>query len=178
MRGDVGVAFENLGTFRSIRFDPIRLASPRQAHFPAPKKPCPPDGIHGGFGGFLGNCKVAERTGAHVPGNSVNAVPVIAFRQPMCYGWRMQTILEIPDDLGTVLKKKFGNIGHAALEAFAAEAYRQGSLSCDQVRRLLALESRWQAEAVLSRHGVWPGGSVREALSDMATLDEFLDSRQ
>ena len=90
----------------------------------------------------------------------------------------MQTILEIPDDLGAELEKKFGNIGHAALEAFAAEAYRQGSLSCEQVRCLLSLESRWEAEAVLSRHGGWPGGSVREALSDMATLDEFLDSRQ
>ena len=60
----------------------------------------------------------------------------------------------ISDKLSAALTEKLGNPSRAALEALAAEAYEQNALSLEQVRRLLALESRWQTQEVLSRHGV------------------------
>lgn len=35
---------------------------------------------------------------------------------------------------------------------------------------MLRLESRWEAQAVLSRHGVWPGTTVNDLQSDLDTL--------
>ena len=78
--------------------------------------------------------------------------------------------LTIPDDLSRDLSAGFANIERAALEALAAEAYEQDVLSLEQVRRLLDLPSRWEAQALLSKHGVWPGTTVEDFRSDMATL--------
>jgi len=81
--------------------------------------------------------------------------------------------MNIPDDLSSELNAGFQNLGRAALEALAAEAYEKDVLSLEQIRRLLELESRWEAQDVLSRHGVWPGQSAEEILSDAATSSEF-----
>jgi len=102
----------------------------------------------------------------------------LRFRKIHAKELHMQAILEIPDDLSVELEKSFENIGQAALEAFAANAYKQGILSCEQVRRLLNLESRWAAQVVLSGHGVWPGSEIEDSLSDVANLNEFLESHK
>jgi hypothetical protein len=81
--------------------------------------------------------------------------------------------MNIPDDLSSELNAGFQNLGRAALEALAAEAYEKDVLSLEQIRRLLELESRWEAEEVLSRHGAWPGQSADEILRDAATSSEF-----
>ena len=81
----------------------------------------------------------------------------------------MTFTLTIPDELSGELTAKLGNPGHAALEALAAKAYEQNVFSLEQVRRMLALQSRWQAQEVLSRHGVWPGLCADEILADAAT---------
>ena len=59
------------------------------------------------------------------------------------------------------------------MEALAAEAYEQDVLSLEQVRRLLGLESRWDVQAVLARHKVWPGSTVQDVQSDLATLEKI-----
>ena len=82
----------------------------------------------------------------------------------------MKVTLHIPDDLSLELSAKFDNLGQAALEALAAEAYEQDVLSLEQVRRMLNLPSRWEAQALLSQHGVWPGISVEDFQADMDTL--------
>ena len=46
-------------------------------------------------------------------------------------------------------------------------------LSPEQVRRLLELESRWEAQAVLIQHGAWPGHSAKEILADARNSFEF-----
>jgi hypothetical protein len=38
---------------------------------------------------------------------------------------------------------------------------------------MLELESRWEAQAVLSKHGGWPGHSADEILADTRTSFEF-----
>ncbi len=56
------------------------------------------------------------------------------------------------------------------MEALAAKAYEEGVLSEEQVRRMLELESCWDAREVLSKHGVWPGTTVEDVLGDMDML--------
>lgn len=58
----------------------------------------------------------------------------------------------------------------SVLEALAATAYEQDVLSEEQVRRLLNLPSCWEAREVLKRHGVWPGTTVEDVMSDMDML--------
>jgi Uncharacterised protein family (UPF0175) len=85
----------------------------------------------------------------------------------------MTLTVNIPDDLAAELGAGFQNLGRAALEALAAEAYSKEVLSLDQVRRMLELESRWEAQAMLSQHGAWPGHSATEILEDARRSSEF-----
>jgi Uncharacterised protein family (UPF0175) len=82
----------------------------------------------------------------------------------------MTLTVTIPDDLSRELSAKFENVGQAALEALAAGAYENGIFSLEQVRRLLSLPSRWETQAVLSNHRVWPGTTVEDLQSDLETL--------
>lgn len=90
----------------------------------------------------------------------------------------MNITVSIPDDLVSELGAEFKNLGHAALEALAAEAYAKEVLSMEQVRRMLELESRWEAQSVLTRHGVWPGHSTGEILADAERSFEFRQAAQ
>ena len=81
--------------------------------------------------------------------------------------------LDIPDDLLGELSSKFHDVGLTALEALAARAYAEEVLSLKQVRQLLDLPSRWEAEAVLKRQGVWPGTTVADVFSDLEVLGEL-----
>ena len=83
----------------------------------------------------------------------------------------MTLTLNIPNDLSRDLQAKFGDLEKTAMEALAAEAYEGEVLSLEQVRRLLELPSRWEAQAVLARHKVWPGTTVEDVRSDCATLE-------
>lgn len=85
----------------------------------------------------------------------------------------MTLTVNIPDDLAAELGAGFQNLSRAALEALAAEAYAKDVLSLEQIRRMLELESRWEAQAALSRHGVWPGQSGEEILADVRSSFEF-----
>lgn len=85
----------------------------------------------------------------------------------------MTLTMEIPDELAHDLGAGFKNLGLAALEALAVEAYAKDVLSLEQVRRLLEVESTWQAQEVLSRHGAWPGQTADEILADADTSRRF-----
>ena len=85
----------------------------------------------------------------------------------------MQVTLEIPDTVAGELARRMGNPALAAVEALACRAYERGVFSLEQVRLLLGLESRWQAQAVLSANGVWPGTTLADFEADLATLDSL-----
>lgn len=85
----------------------------------------------------------------------------------------MTLTVTIPDDLAAELGAGFQNLGRAALEALAADAYTKEVLSLEQVRRMLELESRWEAQTVLKQHGAWPGHSAEEILQDARSSSEF-----
>ena len=81
--------------------------------------------------------------------------------------------MNIPDELARDLGAGFEDLGGAALEALAAEAYAKDVLSLEQVRKMLGLESRWEAQELLSRHAVWPGHSAEEILQDADVSARF-----
>lgn len=85
----------------------------------------------------------------------------------------MTLTMVIPDDITRDLRAGFLNLGRAALEALAAEAYEKDVLSLDQIRRMLELQSLWEAQEVLCRHGVWPGQTADEILRDAETSAQF-----
>lgn len=85
--------------------------------------------------------------------------------------------MNIPDDLAHDLGVRFQDLGQAALEALAAEAYEKEVLSMEQVRRMLDLESAWEAQEVLSRHRVWPGHTAEEIIRDAETSALFRASQ-
>ena len=85
----------------------------------------------------------------------------------------MTLTVDIPDDLAAELGLGFQNLGRAALEALAAEAYSKEVLSLEQIRRMLGLGSLWEAQTMLSRHAVWPDQSAEEILADARRSFEF-----
>ncbi len=90
----------------------------------------------------------------------------------------MTVTLDIPEDLSAALSAKLGNPSRVAIEALAAQAYSAACFSVEQVRRLLGLESKWDAIEVLSRHAVWPGLSADEIIQDANVSVAFLAQHQ
>ena len=86
----------------------------------------------------------------------------------------MTVTLDIPDEISAQLNARFVNVGRVALEALAASAYARDGLSVEQVRRLLGLASKWEAQELLSQHGVWPGLNADEVMHDAATAATFM----
>jgi hypothetical protein len=84
----------------------------------------------------------------------------------------MTVTLTIPNDLSKDLHARFGDLERTAMEALAAEAYEQEVLSLEQIRRLLGLDSSWEAQSVLARHKVWPGTRVEDVESDFRSLHD------
>lgn len=83
----------------------------------------------------------------------------------------MTVTINIPDSVSGALTAKLGNLGRVAMECLAAKAYSEGCLGLEGVRKMLDLPSRWEAEALLKQHGVWPGLTVDDLDHDLATLD-------
>jgi len=82
----------------------------------------------------------------------------------------MTLTVEIPENVSGELTAKFGNLSRAALEALAAKAYELDCLSLEQVRGMLGLETRWEAQALLSKLSAWPGTTVEDLNSGLGTL--------
>jgi Uncharacterised protein family (UPF0175) len=86
--------------------------------------------------------------------------------------------LDIPEDLCAALSARMGNPNRVAMEALVAHAYAAACFSVEQVRRLLGLESKWEAIEVLSKHSVWPGQSACEIIADAQVTEAFLEQHE
>src|SRR5438046_72667 len=86
------------------------------------------------------------------------SVPFCLYTAPMA-----QVTLDLPDVLSTFLAASGHNLEHAALQAIALEAYREGKLSTAQLRRVLGYHTRTQVHAFLKEHGVY----LRYGLADL-----------
>jgi Uncharacterised protein family (UPF0175) len=67
----------------------------------------------------------------------------------------MQITLELPEDIAQGLESKWKDLSGAALESLALEAYRSGTPSAAQIRRLLGFETRIQLDSFLKEHEIY-----------------------
>lgn len=74
----------------------------------------------------------------------------------------MKLTVEIPDDVAKRLSSAGGDLSRRALEAFAAEEYRQGRLHKPDLRRLLGFTTSDQIDTFLKAHEVWIDYTVED----------------
>ena len=66
----------------------------------------------------------------------------------------MSLLIAVPDDIQTALEGEWGDLGRHLQENLAADGFSKGVLSLAQVRRLLGLATRLQAQEFLGRRGI------------------------
>lgn len=82
----------------------------------------------------------------------------------------MRLDLQIPQSLLATLQDSLPDLETAALEGLALEGYRRGVLSLAQVRELLGLSSRWEAQEFLAAFGMWPDYAADTISSELEPL--------
>jgi hypothetical protein len=85
----------------------------------------------------------------------------------------MQIAITVPDDLGARLADQWQDLPRHALEALAADAYRQGILSSAEVQRILGLPTRFDVARFLERAGVPVAYGEAELEADRRTWSEL-----
>lgn len=82
--------------------------------------------------------------------------------------------LNVSGEQEVALREAWGaDLDRAALEALVIEGYRTGKFGTAQVRRLLGLASRWDAEAWLADRRVPLNYTLEDLDSDRRTLAEL-----
>jgi chromosome segregation and condensation protein ScpB len=82
----------------------------------------------------------------------------------------MNLTVEIPDDMAQRLSSEGGDLSRRALEALAAEEYRQGRLYKPDLRRLLGFTTSDQIDTLLKAHEVWIDYSLEDVERERAGL--------
>ncbi len=82
----------------------------------------------------------------------------------------MNLIVEIPDDVAQRLRAEGGDLSRRALEALAAEEYKQGHLTKPDLRRLLGIETSDQIDEFLKAHDVWIDYTLQDLERERAGL--------
>jgi hypothetical protein len=67
----------------------------------------------------------------------------------------MTILLNLPEDIAQDLSVQGADLSRAALESLALEGYRVGSLSEEQMRRMLGFETRFDVHAFLKQHNAY-----------------------
>jgi predicted HTH domain antitoxin len=83
--------------------------------------------------------------------------------------------VELPEDIAKRLETAWRDVSRGALEAIALEGYRDGTLSREQVGRILEL-SFWETEAFLKERQAYLAYDEEDLEQDRRDLDR-LDSR-
>lgn len=84
----------------------------------------------------------------------------------------MQIAVELPEDIAERLRDAWRDVPRGAIEAIAVEGYRDGTLSRDQVGRLLGL-SFWETEAFLKRRHAYLTYTEEDLENDRQDLDRI-----
>lgn len=74
----------------------------------------------------------------------------------------MDVTLQIPDDLAQRLGASPADLSRRALEALAAEEYRQGHLNKPDLRRLFGFETSYEIDGFLKSHNVFDDYTVED----------------
>lgn len=67
----------------------------------------------------------------------------------------MEVVFDLPDDVAKDLQGKWSDVPRLALERVALEGYRSGTLTAEQVRRMLGYGTRMQVDEFLKQNGVY-----------------------
>ena len=78
----------------------------------------------------------------------------------------MDVHLEVPEELARQLASDSQNLARVALEALAAEGVRSGKLSVFQARELLGIQSRYEMDGFLKKHGVFLDLTLEDVRKD------------
>ncbi len=89
----------------------------------------------------------------------------------------MPISFDVPSDIEKSLATRFSDLGQAAKEAFVIEGYRNGRFGISMVRRLLCLETRWDAERWLSEHHVPMNYTPEDLEADCRTLNHLFGDK-
>ena len=81
----------------------------------------------------------------------------------------MQISLEVPDEIA----QDHHDLPRELLESFALEGYRFGTLTDEEVRRLLGYGTRMQVDGFLKAHGVYSDCTLEDVDRDTETSREF-----
>jgi predicted HTH domain antitoxin len=77
--------------------------------------------------------------------------------------------VELPDDIAKRLESAWRDVSRGTLEAVALEAYRDGTLSREQVGRILGL-SFWETETFLKARQAYLAYDQRDLENDLRDL--------
>jgi len=85
----------------------------------------------------------------------------------------MELSFHIPDNIAARLDATAGVLSRGALEALAAEEFRQGHLFKPDLRELLWLETGDQIDTFLKIHGVYEDYTLEELEQEIAGLERL-----
>jgi len=82
----------------------------------------------------------------------------------------VEVTVTIPEDIAVQLHTKWQDLPRAALESLALEAYRSGTLTTAQLRRLLGFESRYELDGFLKNAGIYLDYDLEDLKRDLETI--------
>ena len=82
----------------------------------------------------------------------------------------MEVTVTIPEDIAAQLHTRWQDLPRAALESLALEAYKSGTLTTVQLRRLLGFQSRYELDGFLKNAGIYLDYNVDDLRHDLETI--------
>ncbi|MGZ8847118.1 MAG: UPF0175 family protein [Pyrinomonadaceae bacterium] len=82
----------------------------------------------------------------------------------------MEVTVTIPEDIAAQLHTKWQDLPRAALESLALEAYRSGTLTQMQLRRLLGFQTPMELDGFLKQAGINLDYDMNDLEQDMKTI--------
>jgi len=83
----------------------------------------------------------------------------------------MPLTIQIPDDVAQrLINSTGGDLSRRALEAWAADEYRNGQINKPDLRRLLEFETGHEIDGFLKAHDVYEDGTVQDIQNEVASL--------
>jgi hypothetical protein len=82
----------------------------------------------------------------------------------------MEVTVTIPEDIAAQLHTKWQDLPRAALESLALEAYRSGTLTKMQLRRLLDFQTPMELDGFLKQAGILLDYDLNDLEQDMETM--------
>lgn len=86
----------------------------------------------------------------------------------------MEMSVEIPDSVAQRLSSEGKNVSRWLLERAGLEAYKEGEITSFELRQMLGIESRYELDGFLKKHGVYLEYSMEDLERESALLDQLI----